>query len=209
MLSSVRQHPALAFHSILSIALLLMISGCGGSSAFDPASFKKSASFLAKSKSYLDWEAACKAKNPVQLQNVHDEFTTSVAVWKDQEVRWTVTVSMIEETSFLFSVSNQSNVFVVGYGPSESTPDWKTKVAGLAVGKSVNITAKIKVIRPYGSYQDMIETKAKDAGIPFNDEDRLKSFAKVFGQVFSGITNLDEKRDAPFILVELVDAKIN
>lgn len=40
MLSSVRQHPILAFPGILSIALLLMTSGCGGSSAFDPASFK-------------------------------------------------------------------------------------------------------------------------------------------------------------------------
>lgn len=235
MLSSLRQHPVLAFHGILSIGLLLMIAGCGGSSGlepasseksadgdgaqesqpseFDPTSFKKSARFLAKSKPYLDFEAAGKAKNPVLLQKARDEFAASVAALKGQEVRWTVTVSKIEETGFGFNLSNQSHVFVVGRVPSKNTPDWKTTVAGLAVGQSVNITAKIKDIDPYASYQDMMETLAKDAGVAMNvtevNEKIAKVFAKKWADIFAGITNMDEKRDAPFIVVAFPDAKID
>jgi len=207
MLSSVRQPPILAQKTILLIALVLVNSGCGGPSAFDPASFKESASFLSKSKPYVDFEAACKAKNPVQLQKATDEFATSIAALKGQEVRWTLIVSKIEEDGCLFKVSNH-DVLVAGYLQSKDAPDWKTTVAGLAVGQSVNITAKIKIINPYASYQGMMETWLKDLGVEVNEQS-VKRFAAEFGPIFSGNGTIDEKRETPFIFVALSDAKPN
>ena len=158
-----------AVRSIISFALLLTVSGCGDlsldvgdSSDFDVTSFKKSARFLKKSQNYRAFKAAKSTGNPLQLQKVRDEFATFTESLVGKEVQWTVTIKAIDEGR-IYLGSNESDVFVGGVVVDSQLPDWKSTVVGLAERQTVKITAKIRSIKLYASYDDMLDRAAQEA----------------------------------------------
>lgn len=209
-----------AVRSIISFALLLTVSGCGDSSLdvgdssdFDVTSFKKSARFLKKSQNYRVFKAAKSTGNPLQLQKVRDEFATFTESLVGKEVQWTVTIQEIEEGR-IFLGSNESDVFVGDAVVSGDLPDWKSTVVGLAVRQTVKITAKIRSIKLYASYDDMLD-RAEQEAVNEAPSDRhsqiiARAMSKWGASIFASAAGLLHEPPTPFIAVkiDIADVKL-
>jgi hypothetical protein len=100
--------------------------------------------------------------------------------------------------------SNQADVFLSGHLTSESSPAWKSKLAGFSVGQSVEITATIESVKLWTSFDDLLKRRLKNA--PSREAAEFLSTSAYEFAIGSG---LEENRTTPFIAVEIGDAKLH